>query len=1029
MKKIFSLMLFVLVAMTSAFAQTTGSGTKEDPYTVADVIQLNNPSPKPTNQWVQGYIIGTRSNSDVNALSDNISNVVLSLDATIAETFDATKHITVDYAALESAIEDDPTGYTGVAVKIKGTLEAYFGNPGLKSGSEYELIMGDDFVAAPEFSVASGMFSSTFNLGMKTETEGASIHYILNGDITSPLTVYTDSIAIPAATTTVKAVAINGTDTSDVTEATYTYVDNSALIVYDFGADSVLSSMTSSYDDRTLDYTEATVILENANKQSGTITDMPVTKGGTVTVTLKDATKAFDVVTFNCKQWTTKSQTITLEVSTDGTTFAELSPSVTSNTFAISHTFEAAENYKAVRFVFSSQTNQVGIENFIFTTKTVAVPAVAAPTFSVAAGEYTEAFDLDLSTTTVADLIMIIYTTDGSTPALQADMTPEGTTQGYNVMTPIRVDATMTVKAATVVLNFPSTTYEMSAVSEATYTFPEPMAEVADFDAFETLADTENDVKITGELTAVFQNFKSLYVYDGTDIELIYGDSVKDAGYALVNGQVISNVVGKYSEYNEVSQLVLKTIETIGAVGTPVAPDTMVLADITSSHVNQYVRIENAVFASDVTYDLSGVDNGYVVVNDSTNFIVRSNFHNIDATYNADDVVNIEGFISVFGGKAQIYPTSIEKVVVEPAVAAPTFSVAAGEYTEAFDLDLSTTTVADLIMIIYTTDGSTPALQADMTPEGTTQGYNVMTPIRVDATMTVKAATVVLNFPSTTYEMSAVSEATYTFPEPMAEVADFDAFETLADTENSVRITGEMTVVFHNWRNMYVFDGTDIELMHSPYIDNMDDMANGQVISNVVGKYSVYNEIPQMAVDTVETIGALGTAIAPEVELPADVCSDEMLHQYVRFENAIMAADVTYESGSEQNGYILNGADTMVIRNKFRMIDATFTEGASVNVEGFVSKYDGEYQLYLTEIEAAESVDVEVNGESNAIVYTEANNVVVMAQAGATIQVYSLTGICLYNNVALDNTTTITAMPAGAAIVVVDGEASKVIIK
>ena len=77
-------------------------------------------------------------------------------------------------------------------------------------------------------------------------------------------------------------------------------------------------SWTSRYEEHSVGFDVATVVFESANKQSGTITDCPVTKGQPITVTLNDQSNDITAVTFNLKQWNTKAQTATLFYSTDG---------------------------------------------------------------------------------------------------------------------------------------------------------------------------------------------------------------------------------------------------------------------------------------------------------------------------------------------------------------------------------------------------------------------------------------------------------------------------------------------------------------------------------------------------------------------------------------------------------------------------------------------------------------------------------------------------------------------------------------
>ena len=130
-------------------------------------------------------------------------------------------------------------------------------------------------------------------------------------------------------------------------------------VTYNFGKDAEVkfSTWTSSYTSHTASYEDATVTFSSANKQSSTITDCPVTKGQPVTIVMNDnrSLKSFDLT---LKQWTTKAQTVTLHYSTDGgATYTKTS--TTSSNFALAA--ELPEGTNAIKFTFSSTSNQVGI--------------------------------------------------------------------------------------------------------------------------------------------------------------------------------------------------------------------------------------------------------------------------------------------------------------------------------------------------------------------------------------------------------------------------------------------------------------------------------------------------------------------------------------------------------------------------------------------------------------------------------------------------------------------------------------------
>lgn len=124
---------------------------------------------------------------------------------------------------------------------------------------------------------------------------------------------------------------------------------------------------SSSYADHSVTIGSDATVTMNASKQTGTITDIPVTKGKPVSLILLDGSKSIGSVTFSCRQWASRAQTITLKYSTNGgSSYSTLSPSVTSTNFSIS-SGSLPTGTNAIQITFSSSSNQVGLEGVEFT--------------------------------------------------------------------------------------------------------------------------------------------------------------------------------------------------------------------------------------------------------------------------------------------------------------------------------------------------------------------------------------------------------------------------------------------------------------------------------------------------------------------------------------------------------------------------------------------------------------------------------------------------------------------------------------
>ncbi len=124
--------------ITANVIKLVGNGTKESPYTVADVIALNNSQSEAT--WVKGYIVGTLNNKTNKIETPYINSMVAIAD---------TKELTTDSIFIPVALPDgeirtavnlvDHAENLGLLLTINGKLVAYYGMPGVKEPTDYTL--------------------------------------------------------------------------------------------------------------------------------------------------------------------------------------------------------------------------------------------------------------------------------------------------------------------------------------------------------------------------------------------------------------------------------------------------------------------------------------------------------------------------------------------------------------------------------------------------------------------------------------------------------------------------------------------------------------------------------------------------------------------------------------------------------------------------------------------------------------------------------------------------------------------------
>lgn len=213
-----------------------------------------------------------------------------------------------------------------------------------------------------------------------------------------------------------------------------------------------------------------------------------------------------------------------------------------------------------------------------------------------------------------------------------------------------------------------STGYQDSHIRPAFYyvgdvTPVEPEAvKVASIAEFYTkgLADSGPEYEFTCPLTSTYQSGKNLYVTDGTDGMLIYGQPDK----VCVNGFVLApGVKGKFSNFNGSYQLTDAVLTEITDNGKGVAPEEMTIAGITAEKQNRYVVIRNAMLDT---------EDGVTTLFDDTGTIVAFDKGFIAFPADESKIYDVTAMTAYFKGQVQVYPvnfTEIPKdVVQEPGI-------------------------------------------------------------------------------------------------------------------------------------------------------------------------------------------------------------------------------------------------------------------------------------------------------------------------------------------------------------------------
>ncbi|MBQ9077246.1 MAG: chitobiase/beta-hexosaminidase C-terminal domain-containing protein [Muribaculaceae bacterium] len=260
----------------------------------------------------------------------------------------------------------------------------------------------------------------------------------------------------------------------------------------------------------------------------------------------------------------------------------------------------------------------------------------------------------------------------------------------------------------------------------------------------------------------------------------------------------------------------------------------------------------------------------------------------------------------------------------------PVIAPEEGEITSA--TEISITCATDGAAIYYTTDGTNPS--AD-------NGILYSAPFTLDKTATVKAIAV-----ADGYSNSSIASASYIVPFSVANIAEFIA---AADTQTPVTISGAVTAVYMNGRNLYVRDDSGAILIYDKN-DVVTDAkySNGDLISGITGVYALQNGLPELIPAADLADATEGTAVEPAVVTIGAITSS-MLSQYVKIEKVSIAA------ASSANNYTMTDADSnsFAIYNTFYNSTyyntVTVPEGDNITVVGFVGCYNSTLQITPTE--------------------------------------------------------------------------------
>ena len=257
------------------------------------------------------------------------------------------------------------------------TLRGYVSN--LHTGDNYETLYviatsleAEPYISANDVSVGSSATSATIEVTSNIEnwtvscSDGWITDYTKSGSNDGQIEVTFAANTTSSANEATFTITGNGvTETVKLIQGAYVSgAQTTTLSFIDWNFDGA-DSWTSAYEAHSVKFDVATVEFASANKQSSTITDCPVTKGGDIELKM-DSGYTMAAVTFNLKQWTTKAQTARLFTSTDGGATYSTEALISSSNFVLTAS-ALPEGTNAVKIEFSSSSNQVGLASIDLT--------------------------------------------------------------------------------------------------------------------------------------------------------------------------------------------------------------------------------------------------------------------------------------------------------------------------------------------------------------------------------------------------------------------------------------------------------------------------------------------------------------------------------------------------------------------------------------------------------------------------------------------------------------------------------------
>ncbi len=179
-------------------------------------------------------------------------------------------------------------------------------------------------------------------------------------------------------------------------------------------------------------------------------------------------------------------------------------------------------------------------------------------------------------------------------------------------------------------------------------------------------------------------------------------------------------------------------------------------------------------------------------------------------------------------------------------------------------------------------------------------------------------------------------------PVDLPEVANLA--ELYAKTKGTnAKITGALTAVYQNGRNLYVKD--DAGTFGLVYGTLSNQFVNGDQISGAVTNWIEFSGFKELIPIDASFVKSGSVSPVQPVEVALEEISQDMMHNYLVAKNVVLTVDST-------NFYTMTDAEgvKMKLFNKFAITVPEIENGKKFTVKFFPTLFKGEFQLYPVEV-------------------------------------------------------------------------------